>query len=164
MPIFDADCHPYMHTGQIQAMPQPMPLPAPMPQLPMMEEIEEEEEIQEVPMPRPPYPPMPSDWQLIESPEMPEMVMPAMEIPPSVPCPPEQGYVPQQIAPAVQYNYPPMQYPEYFKQWGCNCGGVQPMMMPVYHGRPCSCHSMMHPTPYPMMQAPYQGYDWNGSD
>ena len=59
MPIFDADCFPFVQPGHIQ---QPIPLPAP--QLP----VEPESPVK--PMPLPAENAMPDGWKLLESPEL----------------------------------------------------------------------------------------------
>ncbi|MEK4714476.1 LysM peptidoglycan-binding domain-containing protein [Sporosarcina sp. FSL K6-5500] len=151
MPIFDADCFPFMHSGQIQAMPrqeQPMHhAPLPSTQFPM---YEQESPIfsGQGPATSPLEIPMVEGWQLLESPdfmfeETAEMVMqpaaeyspeymyeesPEIDLKPSAPCPPGPGYVPQAISPAVQgqwnpgqFGYPAMPQPGYHQ--GCGCEG-----------------------------------------
>lgn len=151
MPIFDADCFPFMHSGQIQAMPrqeQPMHhAPLPSTQFPM---YEQESPIfsGQGPATSPLEIPMVEGWQLLESPdfmfeETAEMVMqpaaeyspeymyeesPEIDLQPSAPCPPGPGYVPQAISPAVQgqwnpgqFGYPAMPQPGYHQ--GCGCEG-----------------------------------------
>jgi morphogenetic protein associated with SpoVID len=149
MPIYDADCYPFMHTGQIQAMPRPqVPQPMPSTQFPMHQ--------QESPIFSGQGPAthelesaLIEGWKLIESPEFmfeeptdiatqPSAVCPPEQVvSPEImfeespefdlqPCPPLQGYIPQAISPAVQgewnpaqFGYPPMQHP------GCGCNGEQ---------------------------------------
>ncbi len=174
MPIFDADCYPFMHSGQIQAMPQPTPpafeQPAPLPstQFPMQEESSlfpsRGPATEPVPFPLPT--PMIDGWQLIESPDHLFEESPNLDLEPAAWCPPEQSYIPQAISPAYQQDLPMMPYPSFHH--GCGCGGQQPyqqqpmMMMPMYYGPLCNCHSSMQPTPYQMMPT-YQGTNWYGS-
>jgi len=104
MPIYDADCYPFMHSGQIQAMPSPevpmhqgpppmqMPLPStqfPMPELessilPVQKPIMDLEES-----------PVIEGWKLIESPEFPTHELPGYVMPPAAVYP-----VAQPVAPA----------------------------------------------------------------
>ena len=217
MPIFDADCFPFMHSGQIQAMPKaeppmrhatsPMPstMPLPSTQFPM---YEQESPIfsDQGPATSPSEIPMVEGWQLLESPdfmfeETAEMIMqpdteystefmleesPEFDLQPSAPCPPGPGYVPQAMSPAVQgqwnpeqYGFPVMQHPGH--QQGCGCGGGcsggcgcdgpqqhqqhhhPQMMVPLFYGHPCNCHScMQQATPYSGMP-PNQGSNWFGA-
>ncbi|MFJ7933546.1 LysM peptidoglycan-binding domain-containing protein [Sporosarcina sp. NPDC096371] len=184
MPIFDADCHPFMHSGQIQAMPfppaseEPAPLPLPTPSLPSTQFPMYEEECEESPIfssqgpaTLPQQMPMMEGWQLIESPDYQCEESPEMDLEPSAWCPPEQGYVPQALSPAMQPGYPMMPYPSYQQGCGCGCSGhhhqqhqqYQPMMMPLFYGSPCNCQSPMQSMPYQMMPTPYQGSNWYGS-
>lgn len=171
MPIFDMDCYPYMHSGQIQAMPQ-APQPAPIQR--------EEPMIEESPVfqSRPPgTPPEPSSilegWQLVESPEMPSYEspeMPSYESPmyhfeESAYCPPEDGYVPQALSPSYQMPMPMPNHHHGQQGGGCGCGGGhQPVMMPMplFYGHPCHCNSPTHAHPFHMMPAPHQS-NWYGS-
>lgn len=187
MPIFDADCHPFMHSGQIQAMPQlpasqqPAPLPLPTPSLPSTQFPIYEEEYEESPIfssqgpaMLPQQMPMIEGWQLIESPDNLCEESPEWDLQPSAWCPPEQGYIPQ-LAPAMQQGFPMTQFPAFQQGCGCGCDGHQQqqqqhhhhqpqmMMMPLFYGHPCNCQSSMQPTPYQMMPAPHQGSNWYGS-
>jgi morphogenetic protein associated with SpoVID len=192
MPIFDADCFPFMHSGQIQAMPRPeAPMPLPSTQFPMHEQ-ESPIFSGQGPATVPLEIPMVEGWQLLESPdfmfdEAAEIVMqptaertpeimfeesPEFDLQPSAPCSPCQGYVPQVISPAMQgqwnpaqYGFPGMSHP------GCGCDGQQhqqhhhqPMMIPLFYGHPCGCHScMQQATPYPGMPGHNQGSNWFGA-
>jgi len=207
MPIFDADCFPFMHSGQIQAMPRPeppkqhapLPMPLPSTQFPM---FEQESPIfsGQGPATSPLEIPMVEGWQLLESPdfmfeESAEMVMqpsaeylpefmhvesPELDLQPPAPCPPGPGYVPQAISPAVQgqwnpgqFGYPAMPHPGHHQGCGCGCGcegqhhhqhhHPQQMMIPLFYGHPCNCHScMQQATPYSGMP-PNQGSNWFGA-
>nr|WP_218843185.1 LysM peptidoglycan-binding domain-containing protein [Sporosarcina sp. JAI121] len=223
MPIYDADCYPFMHSGQIQAMPRPQapmqqapqPMPCPSTQFPIQEQqpespifsgqgpamIQEENQLIE-------------GWKLVESPEFmytesPGITLqPSMECPPEQavlpdftfdespdfdlqPCPPPQGYIPQQISPAMQeewnpaqFGYPVMPHPGHHPGCGCGCGCSgqqqdcgcgcsgqhphphfqhQPMMVPLFYGQPCNCHGHMQQAPHPGMPAPYPGSNWYGA-
>jgi morphogenetic protein associated with SpoVID len=185
MPIFDADCHPFMHSGQIQAMPSPttfqqpapMPLPMPLPmpslpstQLPMYEEECEESPVftSQEPAMLPQQMPMVEGWQLIESPDYLYEESPEMDLQPSAWCPPEEGYIPQSLSPAMQQGFPMMPFPAFHQ--GCGCDGHQHhqhqqpmMMMPLFYGHPCNCQPSMQPMPYQMMPTQYQGSNWYGS-
>lgn len=180
MPIFDADCHPFMHSGQIQAMPQPpasqqpAPLPLPTPSLPSTQFQMYEEEYEESPIfssqgpaMLPQQMPMIEGWQLMESPDNLCEESPEWDLQPAAWCPPEQGYIPQ-LAPAMQQGFPMM--PFQAPHQGCGCDGHHQhhpqqsmMMMPLFYGHLCNCQSSMQPTPYQMMPTPYQGSNWYGS-
>lgn len=160
-----------MHSGQIQAMPsppasmQPAPMPLPTPslpstQFPMYEEECEESPIfssqgpAEMPQQMPQQMPMVEGWQLVESPDNLFEESPEWDLQPSAWCPPEQGYIPQSLSPAMQQGFPMMPFP--VSQQGCGCDGHQ------YHHQ--HHHPMMMmPLFYQMMPTPYQGSNWYGS-
>ncbi|MBE1554589.1 LysM peptidoglycan-binding domain-containing protein [Sporosarcina limicola] len=185
MPIYDADCFPFVHSGQIQAvpavqaaeqqapMPMPMPMPPPMPQMsppmpapqrPIFEMESEESPIfsSQGPAIQPSYNQMPDGWQLLESPNMTEMAgmadMTDME------------------SPAMCMQSPPICSPEqgYIPQvvspamqggWGPMQTGHSMMHFPAFYHF-CGCggqHPMMpmhwgHPCHcnVPMQPTPYQ--------
>ncbi|MBD7983049.1 LysM peptidoglycan-binding domain-containing protein [Sporosarcina sp. Sa2YVA2] len=166
MPIFDADCYPMVHH---QEMTPPLPLPTPeLPSMPMqptppaqmgtkppaidMMESSQEYDWEESPIypgmgtgTPPSYPT--SGWEMMESSHVPHM--PQMESSHHmVHCPPEQGYMPQMIAPGQQHPYG-MMHPQ---QQYYHCQPCQP----VYH------HGCHHHGYYPqmMMPMPMQPQQW----
>ncbi|CAM3111960.1 LysM domain-containing protein [Filibacter tadaridae] len=161
MPIYDADCHSYIHSGQIQAIPvpeipshqeykpapipKPQPIPQPLPPMqkpphqhyPYYEMDHDESPIypSHGPTLQPPTKPMPDGWQLLESPEILVVEPPTCEVEPSVSCPPEDNYVPQVVPPVPQPNDwdTPISQPT---DWS------PPQYMPhlTHHGCGCGCH------------------------
>jgi morphogenetic protein associated with SpoVID len=167
MPIFDADCFPFMHSGQIQAMPMPevpmrQAMPLPQTQFPV---CEPESPIfsGQGPAMAPVEIPMVEGWQLLESPdfmfeESTEIIMqpsaecspefmyeesPEFDLQPSAPCPPGLGYVPQVISPAMQGQWNPGQFgfpamPHPGHLQGCGCG------CGCSGGCGCGCEGQQH--------------------
>lgn len=181
MPIFDADCYPMVHH---QGMTQPLPLPTPeLPSMPMqptppahmgtkppaidMIESSHEYDWEESPIypgmgtgTPPSYPT--SGWEMMESSHLPHIPqMPHMESSHHmVHCPPEQGYMPQMLAPGQQHPYGMMQPQQYYHcqpcqpvyHHGCHHHGYYPqMMMPM----------PMKPQQWPMQQWPMQQMPMN---
>ncbi|WP_158541075.1 SafA/ExsA family spore coat assembly protein [Sporosarcina sp. BI001-red] len=166
MPIYDADCHPYSHPMQ-HHMHQPMAPPM-MPQVPVQppfwnvqpESSDCKDESPIMAGQGPGVSPNHCDsMKMWESPnvQMPNIESSSFDLSPPAYCPPEQGYVPQQMPQQGQYPYNqqvPMQ-------------GIQAAQHPQYMHLCSSCGSNMSPTPYygmPMMgiQPYYGGYPQMG--
>lgn len=166
MPIYDADCHPCMHPMQHHMHHQPMaspmmpPVPVQPPQWNMQPESPECKD--ESPIMAGQGPGVsPNHCDSMKKWESPTVQMPSNEssgfdLSPPAYCPPEQGYIPQQMAPqGYSQHYPssqqmPMQ-------------GIQAAQHPQYMHLCSSCGTTMSPTPYygmPMMgvQPYYGGY------
>lgn len=153
MPIYDADCHPFMHGSHMPAAPSTRPMENHLPPM-SMESMESPIVPGQGPSMMPPFNPMPNGWQMIESTAIQELES-SMD---GTPCPPETGYIPQAVSPMGQGGWSPLQPcpPPIHNGCGCGChGGHQPMIAPVqWYCHPCHPH-LMQPTPY---QMPNQGY------
>ncbi|MDW0109622.1 LysM peptidoglycan-binding domain-containing protein [Sporosarcina aquimarina] len=181
MPIYDADCHPHMHHMHHHYPPMQPPMqpqmPPMMPQEPMqppqwqmpMESPEKcEDELPIMPGQGPGVSPNHCDsvqqWESPEKP-MPKMESSHFDLSPPAYCPPEQGYIPQQMPQQWSPQQMPMQ-------------GIQAQQHPQYMHLCTSCGSNMHPMPYygmpmmgvhphygggrpPMNPTPYGPYDPN---
>lgn len=169
MPIYDADCHPCAHPMQ-HHMQHPM-MPTMPPQVPVQPPLwnmqpESPESKDESPIMAgqgPGISPNHCDsMKKWESPmvEMPNAESSGFDLSPPAYCPPEQGYVPQQMP---QQGYP-QQYPA---NQQVPMQGIQAAQHPQYMHLCSSCGSNMTPTPYygmPMMgvQPLYGGYPQMG--
>ena len=190
MPIFDADCQPFMHPGQIQHVPMPpTPGPMPTPSLPAFgiddETLLEIEGMGPIPIPTQVQSSVPYGWKLLESPEILfeesptlEMEFPMMEeeFTPIAPMP--QMSVGGFHQPAMHHHHQPTMRncgcgSSSVAPYGCTpaahcgCGGFHsmPMQMPckcrVNHCN--ACNQPLQQTPYHMMPFPHQGHNWYGS-
>lgn len=169
MPIYDADCHPCAHPMQ-HHMHYPMAPPM-MPQVPVQppmwnmqpETMECKDESPIMAGQGPGVSPNHCDsMKMWESPgvQMPNIESSTFDLSPPAYCPPEQGYVPQQI-PHQGY---PQQLPNNQQP---QMQGIQAAQHPQYMHLCSSCGSNMSPTPYygmPMMgvQPIYGGYPQMG--
>ncbi|WP_052245869.1 SafA/ExsA family spore coat assembly protein [Sporosarcina sp. ZBG7A] len=164
MPIYDADCHPCAHPMQ-HHMHQPMAPPM-MPQVPVQPPLwnmqpETSECKDESPIMAGQGPGVsPNHCDSMKMWETPNVQMPNIEsstfdLSPPAYCPPEQGYVPQQMP---QQGYT-QQYPnnQQVPMQGIQAAAQHPQYMHLCS----SCGSNMSPTPYygmPMMGIhPYYG-------
>ena len=176
MPIFDADCFPFVQPGHMQ---QPIPMPAP--QLPV--ELESSVHINVKPMPKP-MPPsvehtMPDGWKLLESPELQfeeeEVVFkkptevhfeesPILKVEEQVeerieeiptPSPPRFQMPIAQESP-MQGGWQFGQHGQHggyaaYPQAGCGCG--QGQVQPYPQMNPCGSCGQYHPTPQPVQHS-----------
>ncbi|WP_285851328.1 SafA/ExsA family spore coat assembly protein [Sporosarcina aquimarina] len=163
MPIYDADCHPCAHPMQ-HHMHQPMAPPM-MPQVPVQPPVwnmqpETSDCKDESPIMAgqgPGVSPNHCDSMKMWEPQnvqMPNIESSTFDLSPPAYCPPEQGYVPQQLP---QQGYT-QQYPS---NQQVPMQGIQAAQHPQYMHLCSSCGSSMAPTPYygmPMMGIhPYYG-------
>ena len=156
MPIYDADCYPFMHSGQIQAMqspevpctaPPPMQMPLQPTQFPMPElEIanppcsETRMDFEESPLIE--------GWKLIESPELMTTESPGFVMPPAAAYPVEQP-----VAPAFMFD----ESPDYDLQPPVPCPPEQsyipqlisPTAQPQYNPAQFGYPAMQQPSPPP---------------
>ena len=168
MPIFDADCFPFVQPGHMQ---QPIPMPAP--QLPV--ELESSVHINVRPMPKPmPLPAentMPDGWKLLESPELqfeeevtfkksPEIHFeesPILKVEEQVEVEVEE--LPTPSPPQFQMPMPMQGGWEYgqqggyaaYPQAGCGCG--QGQVQPYPQMNQCGSCGQYHPTPIPVQHS-----------
>lgn len=167
MPIFDADCYPFMHPGQIQHVPMPAaPTPVPRPQVKIEETFIESPG--PVPMPEQERSSMPYGWKLLESPELEFEESPLLTIPtPQI----EQEYMAEIESPMQMEQYQP--YATGCHLCGCNpcncmpTGGFHPMPMHMPMQAPMNfcnaCSQPIRPMPFHMMPYSHQGHNWPGS-
>ncbi|WP_432355760.1 SafA/ExsA family spore coat assembly protein [Sporosarcina sp. A2] len=171
MPIYDADCHPNaypMHHHMNHQMPPQMMPQYPMPQQPMPPQWQMKPESSSCPdesaiMPGQGPGMSPSHCDSMNPWESPEHQMPKMEsssfdLAPPAYCPPESGYVPQQMP----QQMPPQGYQQqYPNQQAGPIQGIQANQHPHLMHLCTSCGGSMSPTPYygaPMMGVhPYYG-------
>jgi morphogenetic protein associated with SpoVID len=160
LPIYDADCYPYMYGSTHHHQAPPYATQMPMPPIPMydMEEVSPLEPILEIDefVESPMQMPRPEGWKMIESPEFmtEEFTLPVAEQP-IAPPPPQPYYE----SPGMYQGYPQQQptYESAMPIYGsvCNCGPTYPMMAPAYTQNLCaSCHKPMHFNPYYQMNSP----------
>ncbi|MHA6259308.1 LysM peptidoglycan-binding domain-containing protein [Sporosarcina sp. CAU 1771] len=176
MPIYDADCYPFMHPGQMQHVPMPAappPVQAPMQRPPMRAE----ESPGPVSMPEREKGSVPYGWKILESPEMDFDESPLFTVPrPQI----------DQESPKVMESTNPMQQPQVQPYAGmchmcgcspCRCmqappngyGGYQ--AMPTHSQLPShvqmhfcnACHQPVQQMPFHMMPYSQQGQNWPGS-
>ena len=164
MPIYDADCYPFMHSGQIQAMHSPeapmqqAPMPMQMPLQPThfpMPELESPILPVQTPVMEPEESPLIEGWKLIESPEFMAQELPSFVMPPAAVYPVAQPVAPAflcdespdyDLQPPVpcqpQHSYiPQMISPVAQPQWNpAQFGGYPAMQQPSSHpGCGCGC-------------------------
>ena len=163
MPIFDADCFPFVQPGHMQQA-----IPMPTPQLPV--ELESSMHINVRPMPLPAENTMPDGWKLLESPELQFEEVVTFEKPPEIhfeesPCLKVEERIEEIPIPSPpQFQMPiaqesPMQGGWQFGQHGgyaahpqawCGCGQGQAQPYPQMN--PCGGCGQHHPMPLPMRQ------------